>query len=59
MVYGREPPALIPYQQGSARVAAVDRQLRDRNEFLSEIRERLQIAQDVMKATQDKSRRDS
>ena len=59
MVYGREPPTMIPYQQGSARVAAVDRQLRDRDEFLSEIRERLQIAQDVMKATQDKSRRDS
>ena len=58
VVYGREPPTMIPYQQGSARVAAVDRQLRDRDEFLSEIRERLQIAQDVMKATQDKSRRE-
>jgi len=39
-------------------VAAVDRQLRDRDEFLKEIRERLLLAQDVMKAQHDKHRRD-
>ena len=41
VVYGRDPPSLIHYKPGSARVAAVDRQLKDRDEFLTEIRERL------------------
>jgi len=55
VVYGRDPPSLIHYKPGSARVAAVDRQLKDRDEFLTEIRERLQLAQDVMKVTHDQS----
>ena len=38
IVYGREPPQLITYQPGSARVAAVDQQLQDRDEFLGEIK---------------------
>jgi len=58
VVYGRPPPALLRYSPGLARVAAVDRQLRDRDEFLQEIRERLLLAQDVMKARHDKHRRD-
>ena len=58
VVYGREPPTLLAYQQGSARVAAVDRQLKDRDDFLADIRDRLQQAQDAMKVTQDRSRRD-
>ena len=58
VVYGRSPPALLHYSPGLARVAAVDRQLRDRDEFLKEIRERLLLAQDVMKAQHDKHRRD-
>jgi hypothetical protein len=35
----------------------VDQQLRDRDVFLAEIRERLQLAQDVMKDHQDQKRR--
>ena len=58
VVYGREPPTLLAYQPGSARVAAVDRQLKDRDDFLADIRDRLQQAQDAMKVTQDRSRRD-
>ena len=58
VVYGREPPTLLAYQLGSARVAAVDRQLKDRDDFLADIRDRLQQAQDAMKVTQDRSRRD-
>jgi len=57
VVYGRDPPSLIHYKPGSARVAAVDRQLKDRDEFLTEIREHLQLAQDVMKVTHDQSQR--
>jgi hypothetical protein len=39
MVYGWPP--LLPFQSGSTRVAAVDQQLRGRDTFLAEIRERL------------------
>jgi hypothetical protein len=58
VVYGRDPPALISYTPGAARVVAVDQQLRDRDTFLEEIRERLVQAQVTMKQYQDKSRRE-
>jgi hypothetical protein len=41
VVYGRAPPALLPVLPGTTRVAAVDRQLRDRDTFLMEVRDRL------------------
>jgi transposase InsO family protein len=41
VVYSRAPPHMLPYQAGSTRVAAVDHQFRDRDEFLAEIKERL------------------
>jgi hypothetical protein len=53
VVYGRDPPALIPYQPGSARVQALDRQLLDRDTFLAEIRDRLLHAQELMKKQYD------
>jgi hypothetical protein len=34
-------PPLFPYQADMTRVVTVDRQLRNRNEFLAEIKERL------------------
>jgi hypothetical protein len=40
-----EPPTLLSYDAGTAKVAAVDKQLRDRDEFLGEVRERLLQAQ--------------
>ncbi|KAJ1259397.1 hypothetical protein BS78_10G151700 [Paspalum vaginatum] len=58
VVYGRDPPSLVQYQPGTARVAAVDRQLWDRDVFLAEIRERLLLAQNTMKLQSDKQRRD-
>ena len=48
VVYGWPPPALMTYTPGAARVAAVDRQLRDRDVFQAEIREHLILAQDTM-----------
>jgi hypothetical protein len=45
VVYGRNPPAVLPYQQGAAQVPAVDQQLIDRDEFLVEICDRLEQAQ--------------
>jgi hypothetical protein len=53
VVYGRPPPPLIPFQSGSTRVATVDRQLRDRDTFIAEIRERLLQAQGIMKHQHD------
>ena len=57
VVYGRPPPTLMSYSAGAARVAAVDRQLQDRDVFLAEIRERLLLAQDTMRETQNQKRR--
>ena len=57
VVYGRPPPALISYTPGAARVAAVDRQLQDRDIFLAEIRERLILAQDTMREHHNQKRR--
>jgi hypothetical protein len=53
VVYGRDPPALLSYEQGQSRVPAVDKQLVARDEFLAEIKERLLHAQEVMKGNYD------
>jgi hypothetical protein len=58
VVYGHPLPALIQFKLGSARVAAVDSQLRDRDEFLAEVRDRLLLAQEVMRFQHDKKHRD-
>lgn len=58
VVYGRDPPSLISYTPGLAQVAALDKQLLQRDTFLAEIRERLLQAQDHMKNAHDKSHRD-
>jgi hypothetical protein len=57
VVYGREPPALLPYQPGSSNIAAVDTQLQARDELLADVPERLIQAQVTMKGYQDKKRR--
>jgi hypothetical protein len=57
VVYGRPPPPLLPFQSGSTKVAAVDRQLRDRDTFIADIKERLLQAQSIMKTYHDQSRR--
>ncbi|WVZ92138.1 hypothetical protein U9M48_038225 [Paspalum notatum var. saurae] len=58
VVYGRVPPTLLQYQPSLARAVAVDAQLRNRDEFLDEIKDRLCLAQDVMKTRADQHRRD-
>jgi hypothetical protein len=57
VVYGRDPSALIPYQPGSARVQALDRQLLDRDTFLADICDRLLHAQELMKRQYDEKHR--
>jgi hypothetical protein len=39
VVFGCDPPTLMSYAPGLARVAAVDKQLQQRDVFLGEIRE--------------------
>jgi hypothetical protein len=50
VVYGCDPPTVRLYSPGEARLTAVDAQLRDRDEFLAEVRERLEQAQQQHKA---------
>lgn len=54
-MYGRDPPPLISYEPGVAKVAAVECQLLDCDEFLVEVRERFLQAQDTMKQRYDGS----
>ena len=53
VVYGRPPPALVPYSAGSAATEAVDVLLRDRDTFLADVRERLLQAQAYAKRHYD------
>jgi hypothetical protein len=48
---------MIPFQAGATRVAAVDRQLRDRDAFIADIRERLLQAQTLIKSAHDSKHR--
>jgi hypothetical protein len=57
VVYGRAPPALLSDQPGSAQMAAVDRQLLDKDEFMGEIWEQLLQALVTMKQYQDQYHR--
>jgi hypothetical protein len=45
VVYGREPSSIHSYTPSEARIPAVQAQLQDRDEFLMEVRERLEQAQ--------------
>jgi len=45
VVYGREPPSIRSYEPGDTRVAAVARSLAEREEFLADVKHRLEQAQ--------------
>lgn len=49
---------MVSYQLGDSRVAAIGKQLRGRNEFLAEIKDRLIPTQVTMKSYQDKRHRE-
>jgi hypothetical protein len=57
VVYGCAPLPMPPFQPGVTLVIAVDRQPRDRDVFLTEIRSRLVQAQSLMKQQHDKQHR--
>jgi hypothetical protein len=58
VVYGREPPSLRPAAAEEARVPAVHEQLWERDEFVLEIRERLEHAQQRYKGFYDRKHRE-
>lgn len=58
VVYGRTPPSFKTYDAGTAKVVAVDAQLRHRDQFLSDIRDRLLQAQQYAKHYYDQHHRD-
>lgn len=58
MVYGKEPPQVIPFETGSTKNWDLEVQLQERDLMLSRVRENLFRAQDLMKKAADKRHRD-
>ncbi|GAU28744.1 hypothetical protein TSUD_372530 [Trifolium subterraneum] len=58
LVYGRKPPVITRLLQGETRVAAVQKELEERDEALKQLRVHLQRAQDRMKNFADAKRTD-
>jgi len=58
VVYGRPPPAILPYSPGTARTETADTLLRTRDEMLAEAHQRLLQAQQLSKKYYDASHRD-
>ena len=56
--YGREPPALIRYENGSTANAELEEQLMERDRMIEVIREQLQRTQQLMKERADTKRRE-
>ena len=58
VVYGRDPPSIRSYEPGETRVAAVAKNMAERDEFLADVRLRLEQAQAVYKHHYDKHHRE-
>jgi hypothetical protein len=58
VVYGREPPSLRAYTQGEARLPVVHQQLMERDEFICQVQERLEQAQNHYKLQYDRNHRE-
>ena len=57
-LYGRDPPTLLKYENGSTVNAELEKQLQERDATLTLLREHLHRAQQTIKDRADKSRRD-
>ena len=58
VVYGRDPPVIRAYEAREARLPAVEQQMLERDEFLAEVRDRLEQAQQYSKQQYDKKHRE-
>jgi hypothetical protein len=58
VVYGRDPPSIRSYEPGDTRVAAIAKSMAERDEFLADVRLRLEQAQAVYKRHYDKHHRE-
>ena len=58
VVYGREPPAILWFEQGSTNNGDLETLLTERDAMLVSIKEHLVRAQQLMKNKSDKKRRD-
>lgn len=58
LVYGREPPSILPYEVGSTQNQEVEAMMLEREKFLGSIKENLWRAQERMKNNADKHRRE-
>lgn len=57
VVYGRAPPAVMPYQSSDSRVEVVDQELLRRQRILGELKLKFQSTQDHMKKYVDRKRK--
>jgi hypothetical protein len=57
VVYGHDPPSIRSYEPGDTRVAAVAKTMEEREEFLADVRYRLEQAQATQKLHYDKVHR--
>ena len=58
VVYGREPPSLLAYVLGTAKVAAVEEELIHRDQVLKHLKDSLKAAQAWMKRNYDLQHRE-
>jgi hypothetical protein len=58
VVYGRDPPTIRSYEPSDTRVAAITKKMEEHQEFLADIRARLEQAQAVQKQHYDKAHRE-
>jgi hypothetical protein len=57
IVYGRDPPSIRSYEPGDTRVPAVAKTMAEREEFLADVRARLEQAQAMQKIFYDRHHR--
>lgn len=58
MVYGRDPPSFLRFEEGSTNNFELEKMLKERDELLADVKQHLLCAQEVMKNNANKRRRD-